>query len=140
VRIVTNIDTSKLRKPEQIARSARAFLYATALVNKYYVELGLLPPLERAGVRFRNEPWRGKFEEFADGLTVLKRGWGDCDDLIPYVLGWLWAHGERGARIRIYWRINRRTKTPKFHVELRRADGRIEDWSRYLGMPGRRAA
>lgn len=140
MRIITQID-SRLKKPEHIARCARALLYGVALANRLYFEQGLLPPLAQSGIRFRNEPWRGKFEEFADGLTVLARGWGDCDDIVPYALGELWAFNrEPGARIRIYWRINKRTKQPMFHVQLRRASGQIYDWARYLGMPGRRAA
>lgn len=135
--IVTHIDTSLIKDPEHIALCARGFLHAVCLVNVYYCKQGMLPPLHRSGIRFRQEPWAGRFEEFADGVTMLRRGWADCDDFCAYRVGELWAAGERGARIRIYWRFNPRTGLPNFHVEVRRANGKVEDMARYQGMPGR---
>jgi hypothetical protein len=141
--LVSYIDTAKIKTPEHIARCARAYLYGTCLTNMHYAQRGLIPPLYGSGVRFQNEPWAGKgVEEFADALTVIKRGWGDCDDLCAYRVGELWAHGDKSARLRVYWRIIR--GRPTFHVELRRAVGTPQEWiedpARYLGMRGRRAA
>jgi len=62
---------------------------------------------------------------------VLSRGWGDCDDLAPYRVAELQEAGEK-AKIRITWRRVGKRRT--YHVLVRRADGRIEDPSRLLGM------
>lgn len=136
--IITHIDTRRIRDPELIARCARGFLLGVCLVNRYYCEQGIIPPLIESGLRFRPEPWAGRFEEFADAMTALRRGWVDCDDACAYRVGELWAFGrEPKANIHIYWRF-RPNGDPAFHVEVRRASGQIEDPARYLGMPGRR--
>jgi hypothetical protein len=107
-------------------------------------------PLYQSGVRFR--PERTSYEEFADLLTVLRRGWGDCDDLIAWRCAELRESGVK-ATARIYWRPPKNPKRPKWqmHAQLRhpigcscplcrnqatavRNEGRIEDPSRYLGM------
>jgi hypothetical protein len=108
------------------------------------------PPLYKSGIVYCREPWSGRIEEFADCRTVLRRGWGDCDDLCAYRLAELLEAGERAARpcarhvsaephckqcvpgadIRIYWR----GPGKPMHVEVRRASGAIEDPSRFLGL------
>lgn len=108
------------------------------------------PPLYESGVVYQREPWSGRVEEFADCRTVLRRGWGDCDDLCAYRLAELLEAGERparpcsrhvtaepgctacvsGADIRVYWR----GPGKPMHVEVRRASGAIEDPSRFLGL------
>jgi hypothetical protein len=108
------------------------------------------PPLYKSPIVYNREPWAGRIEEFADCRTVLKRGWGDCDDLCAYRLAELLEAGERparpcsrhvsavagctacvpGADIRVYWR----GPGKPMHVEVRRANGVIEDPSRFLGL------
>lgn len=109
-----------------------------------------IPPLYESGVRFR--PERFPYEEFADLLTVLRRRWGDCDDLIAWRCAELNEAGVK-ATARIYWREPKDPKNPqwKMHAQLRHPvncgctfckhraravlnEGRIEDPSRYLGM------
>jgi len=108
-----------------------------------------LPPLYRSGIRYAVEPWGGKCEEFADVLTMLKRGWGDCDDLVGYRVAELQESGIN-ADVRLYWRFFRNGKrvpesevtggtmppgvTMMMHCEVRHPDGRIEDPSRFLGL------
>jgi len=97
-------------------------------------ERGLSTPLPYdAGVRYQMEPDNG-IEEFADIPTVWSRGWGDCDDLAPWVVAWRRFHGER-AGLRITWRKTRSGRKV-FHVLVRRADGSLEDPSKILGMKG----
>lgn len=108
------------------------------------------PPLYESGIVYCREPWAGRIEEFADCATVLRRGWGDCDDLCAYRLAELQEGGERAARpcsrhviavtsckyclpgcdVRVYGR----GRGKPMHVEVRRANGDIEDPSRFLGL------
>jgi len=132
--IVGNINTRAIREPLVLAALARGFLRSSVLVNRAIMQRWDIPPLYEAGVQFGREPWHGKgVEEFADCLTVYQRGWGDCDDLAPYRVAELQEQGER-ADFRIYWRFNRRGHLEVFHIQVRRANGWIEDPSRYLGM------
>lgn len=143
MRIVANVDTSLITDPALVGRIARLFLQGTTLTNVGLIlafrQAGRpLPPLYKSGVRYAREPWAGQgVEEFADLLTIMTRGWGDCDDLSPARAAELIVQGEP-ATITLYSRPNptlageRATST--FHVQVRRGDGTIEDPSRYLGM------
>jgi hypothetical protein len=130
-----------VRKPSDVMRLAKAALEVVVEANQYAMREARrkgkpLPPLYSSGVRYQREPWR--HEEFADALTVLKRKWGDCDDLVPYRVAELREAGE-AAKIRLYRRRNKRSGNT-VHVQVRRAPsaefprGRIEDPSRLLGM------
>lgn len=63
-----------------------------------------LPRLYASGVDYEPEPWPKGVEEFADIRTVLKRGWGDCDDLCAARVAELQEDGEEAADCRVYWR------------------------------------
>mgnify|MGYP006862971961 CR=1 FL=1 len=118
---------------------ARAFLRGVVLVNRIYMRMYRIPRLysREANIRFRREPWQAKgLEEFATCLTVLRRGWGDCDDLAPYRVAELQEAGDPDADLRIYWRRDDDGVPKIFHVQVRHGNGQIEDPSRYLGMPG----
>lgn len=84
-----------------------------------------LPPLYRSGVRYRQE--RGT-EDWNTAPVVLKRGYGDCEDLAAWraaelrVMG-IPAHG-----------IVKRTGPKMFHALVLWPDGRVEDPSKILGM------
>jgi hypothetical protein len=176
MRIVSTINP-QLTDPDQVAAVARDFLRGVILANRLLIRAGLIPTLYTSGVRYRPEPWpctckrcgarnpaRSErclkcgstdldfVEEFADALTVLRRGWGDCDDLSPWRTAELKEGGDERADSKITWatrckdcsaRI--RSKAPcarcgslrrrrAFHVVSRRGDGRVEDPSQYLGM------
>lgn len=123
------------RSKRVIAALAQGFLRGVVASNQVTIREmrrkgRTIPPLYESGVVYRREPpW--KHEEFADILTVLRRGWGDCDDLCAYRVAELRESGEDPkADIRIYWR----PRSNVMHVEVRRGDGRIEDPSRFLGL------
>jgi hypothetical protein len=85
-----------------------------------------------AGLRWRPEPFADG-EHFDLGAVAARRGWGDCDDLAP----WLVAEMRRAgvaARPVVY-----RSGPGRYHVVVRDGDGRIHDPSRWAGM-GRRGA
>lgn len=98
-----------------------------------------LPPLYESGIKFRHEPAGQTFEEWADPLTVLARGYGDCDDLIIYRLAELLAVGER-ATVQVMRELAEKGPgdpraargTGRYHVAVRRADGTEEDPSKVL--------
>lgn len=142
------LDTALIKDPRTVALLARGALNITIATNVVMMrQLGpqQFPPLFASGVVFKPEPWAGKIEEFAHALTVLARGWGDCDDLVAYRVAELRVFGDRlagtppeKALARIYGRDR------KMHAQVRRGDapnvvknGTIEDPSRLLGMAGR---
>lgn len=94
-----------------------------------------LPPLYVSGVRYAVEPMcRGvngferRCEEFTQAHEVMRRGWGDCDDLGPFLAAQRRLRGEDA-------RAFARPSPAGWHVQVRRADGSIEDPSAVLGMP-----
>lgn len=106
-----------------------------------------IPPLYQSGVVYDREPWAGRFEEFADLVTVLRRGWGDCDDLCAWRVAELQEQGESAADIRLYWRVMP-TGQKMMHVQVRRGlcahDGakltRLAPGNTYIRPDGKRAA
>lgn len=115
--------------------AARELLLGAAHVNTMLLKaFPNIPPLLESGVRWNGEPWAGRgTEEIAPTDLVIRRGWGDCDDLIPWRVAELWMAGESDADIRVHWRPNRRV----FHITTHRGarGGKVvEDTSRLLGM------
>jgi hypothetical protein len=83
----------------------------------------------RRGVRWRPEP-PGTGEELALPSTVIERGWGDCDDLAPWLAAELRATGrDPGARAVAY-----RSAPRRWHAVVRTSDGRTLDPSVWAGM------
>lgn len=82
-------------------------------------------PLYRSGVRYEPEPWGGDPEEWAPPPVVLRRGWGDCDDLVMWRVAELRAAGEPAT-------VQVMRRGVRYHVRVRRADGRVEDPSLIL--------
>lgn len=121
-----------------LAELAQIFLRAVVASNRVLIRERKargrpIPALYSARIRYKREPW-DNVEEFADILTVLRRGWGDCDDLGAWRVAELQEAGEEGADIRVYWREKIPGRPRTMHVQVRRADGTIEDPSRYLGL------
>jgi hypothetical protein len=137
-RLITQVGMAT-KDPKVLMELAQGFLRGVVANNRVIIREALkrgrrVPPLYSSGVRYEREPWAGKFEEFADILTVLKRGWGDCDDLAAWRVAELQEMGEN-ADIRIYTRpVKRKNQRRMMHVVVRRASGEIEDPSRYLGL------
>lgn len=106
-------------------------LDALTRIDLHYLQLHPnTPALFVSGVRYRKEPWHK--EDWAAVPEVLKRGWGDCEDLA------CWRAAElilRGEPANAFWEqqdtVNGRRL---YHILVRRADGQTEDPSRVLGM------
>lgn len=143
--LVTRVG-SLTRNPIVLAELAKGFLRGVVASNVMTMREArrrgrpipaLYDATKRELVRFKPEPAGQRFEEFADVLTVLRRGYGDCDDLVAWrVAELIEGNGVRreNATIRIYWRRREPGQPLKMHAQVRRADGRIEDPSRFLGM------
>lgn len=155
-RLVTRVGTLS-RDPVVLAKLAGRFLREVVLSNRMTMREARrqgrrIPPLYRSGVAYERE--RGPSEEFADVLTVLERGWGDCDDLVAWRVAELNEAGFE-ADVRIYCRDGRTGRTDySMHAQVRHprfctcaswtrgvgicrgqhAKGKIEDPSRRLGM------
>ena len=85
-----------------------------------------LPPLYRAGVRYRPEP-RGQ-ERWQVPSEVKRKGFGDCEDLAAWRVAELRRKGEAAMP------YVKQTGARRWHAMVKRADGRLEDPSRLLGM------
>ncbi len=140
MKLVTSIPSVCLKNKREGALVARAFLQAVVKANEcWLLHNPKAPKLYDSGVTYAREPWAGKYEEFATIPMVLKRGWGDCDDLCAWRVAEIRREG-RPADILIYWR----PKTHIWHVEVRHwpsaaarkagEHGTVEDPSRLLNM------
>lgn len=112
------------RDPRVLGILAMFFLRAVVASNRVLIREAKrrgkkFPLLYKSGVEYQREPWTDH-EEFADMATVLRRGWGDCDDLAAWRAAELQEMGEE-ADVHIYWRPrNRKTGQLTMHVEVRR--------------------
>lgn len=137
MKLLANIDTSRIVNRATVAQLCRMYLEATIAANRLAIRDGRVPPLYQSRVRYQAEPWAGQVEEFADAPTVLARGWGDCDDLAAWRVAELRETGDLGATIKIYWKLHSTNSESVFtiyHAEVRHGDGTVEDPSRLLGM------
>lgn len=129
----------RLAIPDRLVtpQALEAALEATSLANAEAIRRGEVPHIEDARlgrkIRWAPEPFLdGEHFDLAD--QVLQRGWGDCDDLAPWLTGSLLASGDDpGARSRVY-----KTGKNRWHVVTETSDGKILDPSRWAGM-GKRA-
>ena len=124
----------RLAVPDKLIdeRTINAALEATTRANEALARRGHLPDIReaiRGGVRWRPEPWIG--ERFDLAPTVLARGWGDCDDLGPWLAAQMRSQG-RQARA-----FARRSGANKWHVQVEDERGQIHDPSIWAGMPSR---
>lgn len=111
-----------------IALSAKGLIEAWADVVAVALRSGVwrLPLLYQSGVRYRLEPGHGGGTDYFDlPPSVLRRGWGDCDDLVIWRVGELRALGVP-ATVRAEW-VDRRV-----HVKVRWPNGAEEDPSEIL--------
>lgn len=107
-----------------------AALTGLCLVNlQQQRQSGGLPALYATDIRYVRER-RGQ-ENWQTARDLLRTLSGDCEDLCGYRVSELWYRGERGARP---WVIDVRPRLR--HAVVRRANGRIEDPSKRLGMRG----
>lgn len=132
MRVTLDLASPVLADSELFARAARIAIEAAILVCSAHLRaFPQTPPLYRSGVRYRMEP--PGVEEFSDIEAIIRRGWADCAQLCAWRVAELRRQGEP-ATIRIKWHPPRPDGRRLFHVQVRRADGRIEDPSVRLGM------
>jgi len=107
-------------------------LESVTRLNERMIEKGEVPTAEDAidhdGVRWKPEPPGA--ERFDHAGLVMRRKWGDCDDLAPWHAASLRVTGEdHGAQAIVY-----PSGPGRWHAVVRRSDGSIDDPSRWAGM------
>lgn len=112
-----------------------AALEAVTRAAQSQIEHGRVPTAIQAisGNRVRWRPEPPGDEHFDLPTTVLRRGWGDCDDLAPYHAGSLRASGEDPGATAIV-RPSSSGIPGRWHALVERSDGSIEDPSIWAGM------
>ena len=113
-----------------------AALEATTRLNEAMLRKGEVPTFDdglKEGIRWQPEPPGA--EHFDHAREVLKRGWGDCDDLAPWHAASLRHTGEDPEAKAIV----RKSGPHRWHAIVQRHDGSIEDPSKAAGM-GRHVA
>lgn len=113
-----------------------AALEASAISQVPLIEQGKVPDIrdaiKKGKVEWKPEPPGD--EHFDDAKTVLSRGWGDCDDLAPWLAASLRASGEApDARPFVY-----QSGPKRWHAVVDRGDGKVLDPSRWAGMGGKK--
>lgn len=91
--------------------------------------------IDSGAVVWRPEPRGQRFESFDTPLQVVARGWGDCDDLAPFLCAHLRQSGEDEGATPIAYPSG----PNKWHCVVQRSDNSIDDPSRWAGM-GRKEA
>jgi hypothetical protein len=109
-----------------------AALESVTRSNTPMIRSGKIPPaavaIKSGKVEWQPEPPGD--EHFDLPSTMLKRGWGDCDDLAPWHAASLRASGaDPGARA-----VVRKSGPQRWHAVVKRSDGSIEDPSKAAGM------
>lgn len=98
-----------------------------------------IPMLYESGCRYRREDRDrsgARLEDWRSPLAVCEAGAGDCEDLAAYRVAELRERlGEPGAHFDVLSQEPREGRNHwLFHIRLRRANGRLEDPSKHLGM------
>lgn len=133
MRITLDLRSPVLRDSELFAEAARRLIAATVLVNIAHLRaFPNTPDIYASGVRYRLEP--PDVEDFTDLQVLIDRGWGDCAQLVSWRIAELRVRHNEKATIRVTWVRNPEDGKRMFHIQVRRADRRIEDPSTRLGM------
>lgn len=122
------------RDDADVPRSRKALLWlmqSLIQVNLGYIREYAPPPLYQTRVVYR--PEKGT-ERWRDIPTVLKAGYGDCEDLACWRCAELLAIGVKAAPY-LKWR-KEQGRFHIYHAVVKLPDGLIEDPSRSLGMRG----
>lgn len=127
MRINVAIPEAQVQKPV-----LDAALESVTRLNESLISNGKIPTFEEArekyGIRWKPEPPGD--EHFDHGQTVIKRRWGDCDDLAPFHAASLRVTGEDPeARAIVY-----KSGPKRWHAVVERGDGSIDDPSKRAGM------
>lgn len=133
--VLAKMQTPKLlRSGRAKERCIEAMANGLAGVNlEYLVENPRTPALYDSGIRYCDDGCT-RYDEWCDIPTVLSRGCGDCDDLVPWRLAELWRQGMHDAEAHA---IEQRLPNGDtlFHLLIRfSGTSRTEDPSERLGM------
>jgi hypothetical protein len=124
VRFLVPISDQRITRPSaHLAWIAKRVAQTVVDINRLYIRTHRVPPLYESGVLYQEEPLGQGYEEFAPIPNVLMRGWGDCDDLVPWRVAELQECGEP-ATIRLEWTVAKRgphAGKKLFHLLVRRA-------------------
>src|SRR5258707_4306630 len=108
-----------------------AALEATTRLNESMLARKEIPTFEKGlhhGIRWQPEPPGA--EHFDHAATVMKRKWGDCDDLAPWHAASLRHTGADPDAMA----VAKRSGPNRWHAVVQRSDGSIDDPSRRAGM------
>lgn len=112
------------------AKTLGAALEAATVANQGLASRGALPDLFEAikrGVKWRPERFTDG-EHFDLAPLVASRGWGDCDDLAPWLAAQLRTLGHDCQAIAY------KSGPTTWHAVVQMADGKILDPSQWAGM------
>jgi len=119
-------------EPHVSAPILDAALEGVTRLDQELIRSGAAPLFRQAVNQVRWKPEPPGEEHFDHAGVVMRRKWGDCDDLAPWHAASLRVSGEdRGARA-----VVRRSGPKRWHCVVRRSDGSVDDPSREAGMPG----
>jgi hypothetical protein len=119
-------------EPHVSAEVLNPVLEAMVRLNQRMIEKGEVPTFDEAlksgKVRWKAEPPGA--ERFDHALTVLQRGWGDCDDLAP----WACASDRATGKDPACKSHVRRSGPGLWHAIVKQGDDSTRDPSREAGM------
>lgn len=111
-----------------------AALETSTRANQRLLAAGEAPTIREAiqgGVRWKPEPFTDG-EHFDLSSLVAQRGWGDCDDLAPWLAAEMRLRGDPGATA-----IVKRSGPSRWHALVKDGQGKILDPSVWAGMKRR---
>lgn len=106
-------------------------LEATTRANQALIANGEAPLIQDAikdGLRWKPENF-GDGEHFDLSTEAAVRGWGDCDDLAPWLAGQLRLQGDAGARA-----FTKQSGPGRYHALVMTGSGEVIDPSIWAGM------
>lgn len=91
-----------------------------------------LKPFYEYNIRYKPEPTNAKAEEWVDPYTVVKRGFGDCDDLVIFRLAQILIDSgydldDLYAILPAWPKVAEEIGTGRYHVFIGFPDGSSED-------------
>lgn len=112
--------------------------YAMTATNCYWLATHpSAPMLLRSGVTYARETaLDGPAEVLRDIPSIIRDGWGDCDDLACWAAAELTVRG----RIKAWPTLVPGGAAARWHVVVKDAQGRLHDPSAALGMRDKRTA
>lgn len=122
-------------RSDVFARAVRLLGEAAIYINRVHIATEGAPALYASGVVYQNEPTTSP-DKLLSIPDILEQGWGDCLHLSCWRVAELREAGEERAALAYTWKPMVINGSPGrlFHCIVRRANGKIEDPSRVLGM------